>query len=115
MKLADRFTFLGLLYRLLVLLRQLVRAQERLASAAETQLQIEALRHGVRPSRLQSTIADLEKDQEGEMQLLTQKDEEFAQMEELEIEAQRRGARVPEDVDLAEFLYPGQERGGPFD
>lgn len=111
MKLLDRFTALGLLYRLVATLRQAARALERLAAAQEALVKMEALRAGVKPSRLQEAFAEAEKDEK--VVLLTQTEEQLAHLYRLEKEAEARGTPIPEDADVSEFLYP-EEKGDPF-
>lgn len=95
----------ALLARILSALAKLARAQERLAAATEKLVQIEALKHNIRPSKLQEAIDEAEKD--SPFELLEQTPEELNRLAYLERLAEERGIRIPEDADMEELLFPG--------
>lgn len=111
MKFLERFTAVGLLLRCLATLRQIARAQERLAAAAEAELKIAALRANIKPSQLAAAFADAEKDEP--VELLTQTEKEIADLYRAEVEARERGVEIPEGTDPLEFLRP-EEKDDPF-
>ena len=104
MKVRDWLSAAGIGMRGLVLLRKLVKAQERIALASEQRVLIMAARAGVKPSKLQDYLADLEKEPEGEATLLTQSNEELQALYLQEMEAQARGIGVEDLEDLEELF-----------
>jgi hypothetical protein len=106
-KLTEKFTVAGLLLRCLATLRQIAKAQDRIALASEQRVRIMAARAGVKPSKLADYLRDIEKEPEGETELLTQNDEELQRLYLQELEAAARGVGV-DDLQVDEEEGPAR-------
>lgn len=101
MNLKERFTLLGVAMRLLATLRQLTRAQERIAKTGELALKLELLARNATIEQLEAAEVD---QGEGQAEVMSQSPEELFLIKQIQEEAERRGIKLDERDDPIEIF-----------